>query len=777
MYAAATLLLIIFLSFFGLEMARGTMASDAATFGLTSTIDYIGRLIRWDLGSAYAAGFGSRRLEIVDILSQTLPNSLGLLAISLSGAAIVGIALGVAAASQRGIFKFLSLPIILTSLVGISLPTFFIALLLQIGVIRITRFTGQTFIPVGGFGWDDHLILPALVLATRPIAQIARITNVTLSNIWREDYVRTANSKGLGSDLLWIRHIWPNSAIPILTTIGTSIRFSLSSLPVVELYFGWTGIGLVLLRAIARQDDLLTVALALSLGAIFIITNFALEASYRLLDPRLREANNRSGTAQSLGQNLRDLFSGFIDTVRNWPLVQRWLMPKTGADLQTEALFRPKLKESKREEQDKHIRQARLKTWLRATLGSLPFVVGSILLVGLIIIFVAGPALSPANPYNTKGISKIEGVITVPPFPPSPVYPWGSDALGRDMQSLVLSGAQQTLTLILFVMLARLFVGFVLGTLAGWQQDRLLDKAIMSLNEIFAALPTLVFAMILILALGIRRGIWVFVVALCFVGWGEMMQFVRSEVIVIRKQLFVESATALGSRLSGIIMRHMLPNLLPALISLAALEMGAIAMLLGELGFIGIFIGGGTFAEVDIGGQPYHYSDVPEWGALLSNVRAYARGYPWTAFTPAAAFFVAILAFNLFGEGLRRLVQDVGLSFNRFFNRYTLAIVIVILFGLRWIENNTGSTVFLRQQANLVTEAGVATYFNTLTDPQMESRALSTQGAEKAADYIAAKFQEYGLHPAGKKSTYFFDVKRDYFTLSEAPYLKTGGQN
>ncbi len=325
-------------------------------------------------------------------------------------------------------------------------------------------------------------------------------------------------------------------------------------------------------------------------------------------------------------------------------------------------------------------------------------------------------------------------------------------------------------------MLARLGVGFVLGALAGWQQDKFLDRAIMSFNEAFAALPSLIFAMILILALGIRRGIWVFVFALCFIGWGEMMQFVRSEVIVIRKQLFVESATALGSRLSGIIVRHILPNLLPALISLAALEMGAVAMLLGELGFIGIFIGGGAFAEVDIGGLPYHYSDVPEWGALLSNVRAYARGYPWTALPPAAAFFLAILAFNLFGEGVRRLVQDVGLSFNRFVNRYTLAAVVVLVFGLRWVESNTGSTVFLRQQANRFAQAGVMAHFDYLTDPALEARAVGTAGADLAADYIAARFAEYGLQPAGKRGTYFFDVQRDYVTLTETPKLSVNGQ-
>ena len=777
LYAITTLLLIIFLTFLGLEMARGADFSTAVVYGLTSTVDYIGRLLRGDLGAAYAAGFGERRTEIVEIVRETLPRSLGLVLISVGGATIIGVTLGTLAASRRGPFKSLSLPTILLSLIGVSLPTFFMALLLQILVVKITRLTGRTLMPVGGFGWDAHLILPALVLATRPIAHLTRITNVTLTNVLREDFVRTAASKGLSNCLLWFRHVGPNAAIPILTTIGLAIRFSLSSLPVVELYFGWAGIGQVLLRAIARQDDLLTVTLALCLGSIFIVTNFILEACYRLIDPRLRDktpqrAVKMHARADSLAEGVRAL----VESLRVWPVLRLWLSPKTEADRAYEERVRPKRAQAGKGELSQNIRRQRAKTWLRATLGSLPFVVGLLMLMALLAVYIAGPALSPANPYNTRGIAKVEGVIAVPPFPPSATYPWGSDALGRDMMSLVLSGAIQTLTLVALVMLARLAVGFVLGALAGWQQDTWLDRAIMALNEAFAALPTLIFAMILILALGIRRGIWVFVFALCFIGWGEMTQFIRSEVIVIRKQLFIESATALGSRLAGIIVRHILPNLLPALISLAALEMGSVAMLLGELGFIGIFIGGGAFAEVDIGGPPYHYSDAPEWGALLSNVRAYARSFPWTAFPPAAAFFFAVLAFNLFGEGLRRLVQDVGLSFNRLANRYTLAAVIVLIFALRWVESNSGSMVFLRQQANRFDQAGAMSHFNYLTEPALEGRAVGAAGADQAADYIAARFAEYGLQPGGKKGTYFFDVKRDFVTLTETPRLSANGQ-
>ncbi len=777
-FAAATLLIIIFLSFFGLDMARGTAFFPALKNGAVATGSYLGRLVSGDLGTAFAAGFGTRRMDISEIVAAVVPRSVGLLAVSLGIAIVLGIILGVLAARRRDSIR--ALPIIFLSLIGISLPSFLAALLLQIAAVSYTRYFGRALLPVGGFGWDAHLILPALVLAARPIAQITRVTSVTVTNVLKQDYVRTAQSKGLRGYIIWLRHIAPNAAIPILTTIGTSVRFSLSSLPVVELYFGWPGIGQTLIRAIARRDDLLTVALALTLGLIFIGINFLLEASYRLIDPQLREAATRTAKQGGGWKDALSALAGMFDGVRELPVLRRWLSAKTDADREYEARLKNSLiahgATEGKERLDAGIRRERAKTWLRGTLGNFPFLIGAILLAGLLAIYVAGPALSPNNPYTTKGLDKIGGVIQVPPFAPSADYPWGSDALGRDMMSLVLSGAQQTLTLVALVMLARLAVGFVLGTLAGWQQDKPLDRLIMATGEVFSALPTLIFSMLLVLALGIRRGIWVFVVALCFVGWGEMMQFIRSEVIVLRQKLYVESAVASGARLSGIIVRHLLPNLLPSLIALGALEMGAVAMLLGELGFIGIFIGGGAFAEVSIGGPPYHYSDIPEWGALLSNVRTYARGYPWTAIYPSLAFFTVILAFNLFGEGLRRLVQDIGLSFNKLVNRYTVLAAIVLIWELSWVQGNTGSIAFYKQQARAFDRGKAMTELAALTDPALTGRAVGTPGADIAADYIAQKFKEYGLQPGGKKSTYFFDVKRDFFQLTETPQLSFNGQ-
>ncbi len=104
------------------------------------------------------------------------------------------------------------------------------------------------------------------------------------------------------------------------------------------------------------------------------------------------------------------------------------------------------------------------------------------------------------------------------------------------------------------------------------------------------------------------------------------MQYVRGQVTSIRPQPYIESAQATGLRQPQIIFRHVLPNLLAALLGIAALEMGAVLLLLAELGFVGIFIGGGAFADLDTlvsGGTGYHYSDVPEWGSMLANVRVY----------------------------------------------------------------------------------------------------------------------------------------------------------
>jgi peptide/nickel transport system permease protein len=777
LFGALVLVAIIFLSYLGLGMARGQAFTPAVSESVPKTFDYLGRLINGELGVSQAASVTQVPLSVAEVVPALLGRSLGLLAAALLTATVVALLLGVWAAHHRN--SSWSLSTILASIVGVSVPSFFAALLLQWAVIRITRTTGRPVLPVGGYGWDTHLILPTLVLAARPIAQITRVTFISVSEALEQPHVRTARSKGLRDRYLLVNHVIRNAAIPILTTIGLSLRFSLSSLPLVEFFFGWPGTGFHLLRSISRRDDNLTVILFLCLGTLFILVNLVLEIAYRFIDPRMREpaSDRASREGIKITEVLRSVWGALRELLADNPLKQ-WLARRSTAAAPSP--FRSVLVQNGAdfEISGEEYRAERQRAWVRGTVTNLAFVAGAILVVGLIIIFFFGPQLSPHSPYTTQGLTYAGGELSVPPFPPDATHPWGTDVLGRDIMSLILAGAQQTLLLVTLVVATRLVVGFALGALAGWLSGSWVDRLVLALAETIAAFPTMLLGMTLILALGILQGFRPFVIALCFVGWGEVMQFVRGEVMSIRPKPFIESAVAVGLRTPRIIMNHVLPNLLPALISIAALEMGAVLMLLGELGFVGIFIGGGAYAELEIDAAPYHYSDVPEWGALLSNVRRYARAYYWTAFYPSLAFFVAILGFNLFGEGVRRMVETVGFRIGRLVNRYTLAASLVAIVGVGWVQANTGSQAFYQLQAGEFDGQHALSYVEALTDPALDGQALGSSGLGATAEYIAGEFQNLGLQAAGQEFTYFQTRNRSFELLPETPVLAfdDGGQ-
>jgi len=769
-FGVLVLTFIVVLSFVGLDMARGVPLETAATEGIRKSIVYFNNFLVGELGQTTAGGYSLLPTPVIELVPEIILRSLGLLAVSLVFSATLGIILGLWAVGRRSGWSLLTL---MVSIIGVSIPSFFAAMLLQIAVTKITQATGEIFLPVGGFGWDQHIILPALVLAARPLAQITRVTLITVEEVLSKDYIRTAYSKGLRTRMVMAEHVLRNASIPVLTTIGLSLRFSLSSLPIVEFFFGWPGLGFTLLKAISQRDDNLTIILALSMGTLIVLVNNFLDFLYQIIDPRLANSTRR------VTKNHRQNFITWVKIA--WVKVKtmvggmrRWkgLEGEDSTSPFTELVKNSRDASSPDDISDNR-RKGRRRTWLQGTFGNLPLMVGGILVLSLIIIIILGPQLSPHSPFTTRGLTIEDGIFSVPPFEPSEIYPWGTDMLGRDLMSLVLTGAQQTLFLAVSVVLARLLVGFVFGAIAGWLSGSWVDRLTMGLAEIIAAFPTLLLAMILILAFGIRQGVKPFVIALGLVGWGEIMQYIRSEVMLIRPKLFIESAIALGARSPRIIWRHVLPNLIPSLVSITVLEMGAVLMLLGELGFIGIFIGGGAFASLDIAGAPFHYSDVPEWGAMLSNVRTYARSYPWMAIYPAGAFFIAIAGFNLFGEGIRRLIERVGVEVTRIFaNRYTLIAAALTVMGFFWLRGSTGDIAFYQQQAGIFDGDRALGQVAVLLDPTFEGRALGSSGLDAAARYIAEEFQNLGIQPAGEAGGYFQTRSRSFEVLESIPVLE-----
>jgi len=396
------------------------------------------------------------------------------------------------------------------------------------------------------------------------------------------------------------------------------------------------------------------------------------------------------------------------------------------------------------------------------------FLLGSILVAAIVLVMVLGPEVAPKNPYLVKPIQWVDGEVYRAPLAPGDVYRLGTDDLGRDLLSMLLYGARTTLILAFFATVVRLLLGLVLGTFAGWWPGSLFDRGVTAIVEFLAAIPGLILAMLVIFAIGIQQGHIAFVIGLSVVGFGEIAQIMRGHVITIRNEPYIEAARSVGLSSAGILSRHVLPNLMATLLALAALEMGAVLLLLGELGFLSVFIGGGRVGFNMGTWESAHYFDVPDWGAMLGTSWRWFRSYPWLPLVPAAAFFIAILGFNLFGYGLQRFVErgrfhPSGWSVIRF-----LIVVTLILVAARALLEGAGIEA---QFAKLVRDFEVERVqadIAHLTGPDVQSPGAShvpQEGEVSAtAAYIAAQFEAAGL--SYLESSYFqpYTTYRDRVT-------------
>jgi peptide/nickel transport system permease protein len=246
---------------------------------------FLAGAVRGDLGRVRTAG---GRAPVVRLLWEAYLNSAGLLPVALVAAAVLGLCVGSVAALSRA--RVVVLPLLTLTLLGISIPSFFAGLLLQVGELRYLAVFGQRLVRMAGFGWDfEHMAMPVAVLAARPLAYLTRATFLSLKRVMEEDYIRTALAKGLSVRETFNAHALRNIAVPVLTALGVSVRFSLSTLPVVEFFFDWPGLGRRLLEAIDARQASAVAALACSLGLTFLMINLALDVAYRVVDPRLRE--------------------------------------------------------------------------------------------------------------------------------------------------------------------------------------------------------------------------------------------------------------------------------------------------------------------------------------------------------------------------------------------------------------------------------------------------------------------------------------------------------
>jgi peptide/nickel transport system permease protein len=226
-------------------------------------------------------------IQAWDEMRHIFPRSMGLLLIALFLGTFIGLVLGGIAAVGRG--TRLSSALMTISVIGVSTPSYVVAMFLIWSVVWVFQTTDFRILPVYGFGWDEHLIMPMIVLSARPLASMLRLSYASFLDIFRADYIRTAHSKGLQPRTVFWRHVLRNAGVPLLTTMGVSFRFALAVLPVVEFIFTWPGIGLALLESIQSGNLGRVLVMILPLAALFILVNIFLDLVNQVIDPRLRK--------------------------------------------------------------------------------------------------------------------------------------------------------------------------------------------------------------------------------------------------------------------------------------------------------------------------------------------------------------------------------------------------------------------------------------------------------------------------------------------------------
>lgn len=238
---------------------------------------YLVDAVQGDLGTSYKLN-----RPINALIAEAFPNTLKLAITSALVAWLIGIPAGIISAIKKN--SLLDRFLMGFSLVGISLPVFWAAMLLQ----YIFGYTLH-ILPISGYSTASHMILPALVLGWASSGTIARLTRSSLLGIMKNDYIRTARAKGLKEMLVVVRHGLKNALIPVVTMMAMQFASLLSGAVITESVFGIGGIGMLMVSAVNNRDMPLLQGSVILSTLIIILGNLVADILYSFLDPKIRE--------------------------------------------------------------------------------------------------------------------------------------------------------------------------------------------------------------------------------------------------------------------------------------------------------------------------------------------------------------------------------------------------------------------------------------------------------------------------------------------------------
>ena len=252
--------------------------------------------------------------------------------------------------------------------------------------------------------------------------------------------------------------------------------------------------------------------------------------------------------------------------------------------------------------------------------------IGSIVILGLAFLAIFAPHLTLYDPVEVDLRNNI--------LSPSWEYPFGTDNLGRDVLTRVIYATRIDILASLFIVGISVTIGLFIGIFAGYYGG-IIDKVLVGTMDTFLALPEIILALVLVGALG--PGIFNAALALSLFGWVRYARVSRGLTLSIKEKEFIEATKAVGVGDFYLIARHIAPNTIAPISTLAALHLGHAILSLAALGFLGL------------GAQP----PMPEWGAMLNEGRVFLRVGWWLSVFPGLMIMITVLAFNFLGDGLR----------------------------------------------------------------------------------------------------------------------------
>lgn len=506
----------------------------------------------------------------------------------------------------------------------LALPDLLLIVALQIGL----RPSGiPVYGTVLGHITPAHYLLPTLSLSLLTLPYFARVVAGAIEEVGEEAYVVAARARGLPPVPLLLRYVGRNALVRIWPSLPVVTSILLSAAPVVEYMTDLPGLGrhLVSLRS------------GYGLALIMLPLLMVMLAVHNLLGAGAGWVNPVQGRAAP---------------VRRTPGAPRHLPP---GDL---------LSEARQGLQD-------LADWLLAAVRSLPglprrvgraLLGNPVLLAGtLLLCLLLGASLFAdhlaAHPWHERQpVRIVAGMPVVPPYPPGPGNPLGSDDLGRDMWSRVLWGSRFGLIIALLAVPLRFALAVPLAYLAT-RRDGWLRRAVSGTASLFTSLPAFLIPYALVGGVNAIftgrpfAGALVNILLLSLPGVPRLAETLCLAFAELESRPFVEGAVAAGAGRVRLLLRYLLPHAAPTMAVLFALEVPAVMTTTAFLGLRQTYVGGAVWdPEVRRILGPL----MPDWGAMMPSPFKIMVAGEWWLWAPLAALFLAVLAFTLLGEGLRR---------------------------------------------------------------------------------------------------------------------------